>query len=264
MSTSTSSSVPTPSPIPRRPAAAKSLDNADTQKTAVAPIPKTGIPKVKLRLRINQLTHPGAIIFLDTTQPLNALTDAVTIVLQTLYIVFEDSSTVTPTKSITLILREMDGVAYTTGHDLGDEHKEIHFSLDYISHQQLSSKQRQKAEIAGVLVHEMVHCWQWNGFGTAPGGLIEGIADFVRLRAGLAPPHWKKRAEGAWDSGYDKTAYFLEWIEKTKGEGSVMRINEWLRVVRYDEAAFWQELFGQSVDSLWRQYADALALENDR
>lgn len=37
----------------------------------------------------------------------------------------------------------------------------------------------------GVCVHEMVHCWQWNAKGTCPGGLIEGIADYVRLRSGL-------------------------------------------------------------------------------
>lgn len=48
-----------------------------------------------------------------------------------------------------------------------------------------------ESEIKGVLVHEMVHTMQFNGKGTCPGGLIEGIADWVRLRAGLSPPHWK-------------------------------------------------------------------------
>lgn len=45
------------------------------------------------------------------------------------------------------------------------------------------------------MVHEMVHCWQRNAHGTAPGGLIEGIADWVRLKAGLVPPHWKREAD---------------------------------------------------------------------
>lgn len=46
-----------------------------------------------------------------------------------------------------------------------------------------------------------VHCWQYNGKRTCPGGLVEGIADFVRLRDGLSPPHWKKGGTN-WDEGY--------------------------------------------------------------
>jgi hypothetical protein len=49
----------------------------------------------------------------------------------------------------------MDGVAYTTGSDLDIDHKEIHFSLDYI-HKAISPS-RKKDEIMGVLTHEMVH-----------------------------------------------------------------------------------------------------------
>ncbi|KAF8672392.1 hypothetical protein HU200_049598 [Digitaria exilis] len=32
--------------------------------------------------------------------------------------------------------------------------------------------------------HETTHVWQWNEQGQANGGLIEGIADYVRLKAG--------------------------------------------------------------------------------
>jgi len=63
----------------------------------------------------------------------------------------------------------MDGVAYTFGEHTN---KEIHFSLDYIKH----SENRAKDEIDGVLTHEVVHCFQYNAKGTAPGGLIEGVA----------------------------------------------------------------------------------------
>jgi len=34
---------------------------------------------------------------------------------------------------VTLVLRSMEGVAYTTGSELDPDHKEIHFSLDYIA-----------------------------------------------------------------------------------------------------------------------------------
>ena len=72
-------------------------------------------------------------------------------------------------ETIQLILRSMPGVAHTTGSDIN---KEIHFSLDHIA----NCASRAKDEINGVLVHEVVHCYQYNGQGTAPGGLIEGVA----------------------------------------------------------------------------------------
>ena len=77
--------------------------------------------------------------------------------------------------------------------DLDDDHKEIHFSLDYI-HSQPSS--RLTPEITGVLTHELVHCFQYDAEHSCPGGLIEGIADWVRLKCDLSPPHWKRRTEG--------------------------------------------------------------------
>ena len=149
----------------------------------------------------------------------------------------------------------MGGVAYTTGSDIDDDHKEIHFSLNYIKE---IATERQQQEIQGVLVHEMVHCWQWNGLGTSPGGLIEGIADFVRLKAGLAPPHWKKEAGGEWDAGYQHTGYFLEWIEENFGEGSVRNINASLQNGKYVEEEFWQQLFQKNVAELWAEYSKTL------
>jgi hypothetical protein len=41
-----------------------------------------------------------------------------------------------------------------------------------------------------------VHCYQWDAEGTCPGGLIEGVADWVRLNCDLSPPHWKKEVDG--------------------------------------------------------------------
>ena len=149
----------------------------------------------------------------------------------------------------------MGGVAYTTGSNLDDDHKEIHFSLDYINNIPFA---RQKQEIQGVLLHEMVHCWQWNAKGTAPSGLIEGIADFVRLKAGLSPPHWKREAGGQWDAGYQHTGYFLEWIENTCGEGSVRNINLALKDTTYQEDEFWERLFDKKVGLLWKEYEGTL------
>ena len=153
-------------------------------------------------------------------------------------------------------------MAYTTGSELDDDHKEIHLNLGYIESQSKKDVQRQRDEIAGVLVHEMVHCWQWNAFGTAPGGLIEGIADFVRLRAGLSPPHWKRASDCEWDAGYERTGFFLDWVEKVYGEGSVRRINEKLRTDEYEEKKFWYSLFEKGVHELWKQYKEASEKES--
>lgn len=156
----------------------------------------------------------------------------------------------------------MDGVAYTTSSSLDDDHKQIHLSLTYVAGIACA---RQGDEIRGVLVHEMVHCWQWNAHGTAPGGLIEGIADFVRLKAGLAPPHWtREEGEGGWDAGYQHTAYFLDWLEERYGEGTVQRMNEHLRQGKYVERTFWKGLFHKGVKELWREYKKSLRCDENK
>lgn len=79
-------------------------------------------------------------------------------------------------RSITLILRPMDGVAFSTGSELDGDHKEIHFSTDYIGNLSQKTKLERRKEIYGVVTHEAVHCFQYNALGTCPSGLIEGIA----------------------------------------------------------------------------------------
>ena len=219
---------------------------------------KPGFPTPKLRLSTLDLDHPGSNVFFSNINPFKVLSEAVDAVLSTLYQPTQTNDHIPACRSVTLFLHAMGGVAYTTGSDLDDDHKEIHFSLDYIKG---ISSPRQKDEIQGVLVHEMVHCWQWNAMGTAPGGLIEGIADFVRLKAGLSPPHWKKEGGGQWDAGYQHTGYFLEWIEGTFGTGSVRKINHALKSQKYEEDGFWEQLFGKKVGLLWKEYEVSLDKE---
>jgi hypothetical protein len=111
----------------------------------------------------------------------------------------------------------------------------------------------------GVLRHEMVHCWQWAANGTCPGGLIEGIADWVRLHSDLAPPHWKQESNGDWDAGYQHTGYFLDYLEKRFGAGTVVKINERLRNRDYLEEDFWHVCCGHPVKSLWEAYGRSLS-----
>ncbi|XXG54653.1 hypothetical protein AAC387_Pa03g2474 [Persea americana] len=143
---------------------------------------------------------------------------------------------------VTTIIETMDGVAYTSNN-------EIHVSAGYIA----GYSGDVRMEITGVLYHEMVHVWQWNGNGQAvPGGLIEGIADYVRLKAGYAPSHWVKPGQGdRWDQGYDVTAQFLDYCNSLR-DGFVADLNKKMRTGY--SSNFFVELLGKTVDQLWTDY----------
>uniref|UniRef100_A0A0C9S800 TSA: Wollemia nobilis Ref_Wollemi_Transcript_12531_1084 transcribed RNA sequence n=1 Tax=Wollemia nobilis TaxID=56998 RepID=A0A0C9S800_9CONI len=145
-------------------------------------------------------------------------------------------------QKITLIVESMpSGVAFTAN-------DEIHLSSEYVA----SFQGDVKTEIRGVLYHEVTHVWQWSGNGNAPGGLIEGIADYVRLTAGLAPSHWVKPGGGdRWDQGYDVTAYFLQYCESVSS-GFVANMNA--KLAGGWNVSFFNDLTGKSVDELWNDY----------
>ncbi len=141
--------------------------------TAPLPIRRHKFESPKLRLHLNDIGHEGSSIFLSNTKGNEDLETQVQNVLNLLY---TPSCHRPATRSVTFVLRPMDGVAYTTGTDLDQDHKEIHFNLNYI---QQSKSSPIRDEILGVVCHELVHCFQWNAHGTCPGGLIEGVADWV-------------------------------------------------------------------------------------
>ena len=89
--------------------------------------------------------------------------------------------------------------------------------LDTLRTQVLDSKMRDvdaTREIKGVIIHELTHAIQRDGFGSTPGWLVESIADYVRLQSGLGARHWKRPGEGGkWEEGYDTGARFLGWLE---------------------------------------------------
>lgn len=189
----------------------------------------------RFHLRCLDLNHPGASSLAPTrTAPSPAdhvptgtevffdLTSSPSVVLavpasRVLHLLYppessESLSTGPPAvRSITLHLHAFDGVAYTCGSELDNEHKELHLSLSYVEGVAQRSTdtghRRVGDEIEGVLTHELVHAFQYNGRGTVPGGVIEGIADWVRYQAGFAPPHWREepREGDRWDAGYERT-----------------------------------------------------------
>lgn len=120
-------------------------------------------------------------------------------------------------------------------------------------------------EIEGILYHEMTHMYQNDdksaGEGTYPnlGNVIEGVADFVRIRAGFPPSGAKPSKAGAWDDqGYWKPAFFLLWIDDQYPD-FLYRLN--LSMIAGDGKA-WSPgeigvITGKPVDALWSDFASA-------
>lgn len=77
----------------------------------------------------------------------------------------------------------------------------------------LLPRERVKFLFTSLMYHEMTHIFQWSGNFTAPGGLTEGLADYVRVKSGVYDEDaYTKPGEGEkWDDGYGVTERFLEY-----------------------------------------------------
>ena len=121
-------------------------------------------------------------------------------------------------------------------------------------------------EVKGVLLHEMTHMYQnddkASGEGSYAnlGNVIEGIGDFVRIRAGYPPNGAMPSKTGQWDDqGYWKPAYFLLWIDDQNPE-FLYHLN--LSMLAGDGVAWSpdsiQTLTGKSVTTWWAEYKTAI------
>lgn len=87
----------------------------------------------KLRLEILDLSHPGAARFLAAVNAATVLRKSVQTVLALLYASPASREFVPPgTRSVTVYLEDMGGVAYTKGSDLDSDHKEIRTFFSYL------------------------------------------------------------------------------------------------------------------------------------
>ncbi|PWZ54415.1 Basic secretory protease [Zea mays] len=146
-----------------------------------------------------------------------------------------------PVDAVTLVVEDIGGVAFTSANG-------IHLSAQYVG----GYSGDVKTEVTGVLYHETTHVWQWDGQGQANGGLIEGIADYVRLKAGYAPGHWVQPGQGGrWDQGYDVTARFLDYCDSLK-PGFVALLNAKMKDGYTDD--FFAQILGKTVQQLWQDY----------
>ena len=138
---STLSARPTTLPIPTPVSSQESSSQMPESKKYDNNSAKSTFTLPKLRLEIRELNHAGAEAFLSSVIASKALATSVQNVLSLLYVSpTSRTTTVPPTRSVTLILRSMGGVAYTVGSELDSDHKEIHFSVDYIYNSIASSR----------------------------------------------------------------------------------------------------------------------------
>jgi len=120
-------------------------------------------------------------------------------------------------------------------------------------------------EIKGILLHEMTHMYQNDdkatGEGTYPNlpNVVEGVGDFVRIRAGYPPDGAVARKNGQWDDeGYWKPAFFMLWID---GQIPDFLYHLNLSMLGGDGIAWSPDtiatITGKSVDQWWSEYASA-------
>ncbi|GAA5819995.1 hypothetical protein JCM3770_006818 [Rhodotorula araucariae] len=223
----------------------------------------------KLHLRCLDLAHKGSeVFFAQTSSPHAVLTLAASNVLRLLYPT--KNAKPPPVRSITLHLRSFDGVAYTCGSHLDNEHKEVHLSLSYlegVAARAGGDGKRIRQEIEGVLTHELVHAFQYDGGGTVPGGVIEGVADWLRGQAGLAPPHWREQPgeSDRWDAGYERTGFFLSFLSRHfDNPHLVPQLNFALRDSSWNDGEHLRKLLGgQDVQELWELYRRTFEKKED-
>ena len=123
------------------------------------------------------------------------------------------------------------------------------------------------AVTASYSTHEVVHLFQHsptNGT-TQTSGVIEGIADWVLVQMGYHTAANQRPTGGgtAWDAGYDTTAFFFDWIERTAGGGTpgfVRALNQSLNTATWSSSVITSlNVQGKTVDQLWTDYKAALA-----
>lgn len=150
-----------------------------------------------------------------------------------------------------IIIKPMDGVAYTVGTDVTANStwlkSEIH------------------GEAVGALVHEAVHVVQQYGLARrnnpdatrSPGWLVEGMADYVRWFKYEPQSHgadivWMRKLRHfspRYDASYRVSANFLNWLTENYDKNIVTQLNEAMREGRYSDD-LWEKYTGKTVQEL--------------
>ncbi|CAM8937733.1 unnamed protein product [Rhodiola kirilowii] len=148
---------------------------------------------------------------------------------------------------ISLFIDNYQGVAFE------NDNNEIHFSSNYIS----SYKGNIAREFTGLLYSELALVWQWDTREryTTAGWMVQGIADFVRLKAGYGHQTWAKPGQGTrWDQSADVTARFLDYCNDIRHD-FVAQLNRLMSDGYSDD--YFVQLLKKPINQVWREYKAA-------
>ncbi|MCK5148425.1 T9SS type A sorting domain-containing protein [bacterium] len=142
----------------------------------------------------------------------------------------------------------------------------IAFNTVYLANVWESSNHDKDAvlyEIRGVLYHEETHGYQYSprGCGGYEGGtdffgFIEGLADFVRIRAGF---HLTRspdvNSQHKWNSGYTTTGFFIAYLQQEFDPNFAVALNGTAKTMNpWSWEAACQQILGKSIQELWDGY----------
>jgi hypothetical protein len=164
-------------------------------------------------------------------------------------LLYRSGSEVKSVSDITLIVEDYSGIASTSGTTL-------RLSSSYLQTQYDGGIDLAR-EVAGILHFTTSLVYQYNGGDTAPGWLMTGIADFVRLESGLIDRAERAKG-GSYSSSSQTTAFFLDYLV-TRNASVVQQLN--LRLAPGEPAYrddIFVQLMGSDLDTLWVQYQETL------
>ena len=115
---------------------------------------------------------------------------------------------------------------------------------------------------ASYSTHEVVHLFQRypTNVTTQTSGVTEGIADWCLVQLGYHTVAGQRPSGGgtAWDAGYDTTAFFLDYVEKTAGGGTpgfVRALNASMNTTTWSPSVITgMNTQGKTVAQLWSDY----------
>jgi hypothetical protein len=149
----------------------------------------------------------------------------------------------TPPREFGIVIREAKGVAYTSG-------TTITINVGYL---------KNHTDDLGMVAHELVHVIQhYRGRGN-PGWLVEGIADYMRyfvVEPGAKNARFNPE-RSSYKNGYQPAAAMLNYIEKQKGPGIVVKLNQIMREGKFKPDTF-KEITGYEPDELWTDFKASL------
>jgi hypothetical protein len=157
------------------------------------------------------------------------------------------------TRSVHLIVQDFDGVGSASG---GQGEAVVRLSS---RHMQLvrDSGGDLLSEITGILYYHGANIYQHNAAPSGDDWVIEGVANYVRERAGYLPLS-RRPLGGSYRDGFAHSGFFFVWLDERR-PGFVYALNQSLAPSSSPwSVATFGTLTGSDIDTLWVEYQATL------